>query len=385
MDETTRYRTALECLLGVPATEGNQVDVLRNGDEAFPAMLDAVRSASSTVDLHTFGHWNGSVGAGFTDALVDRARAGVRVRVLLDAYGTRHMDRALLERLSDAGAIVEWFRPLSNWRITQSTHRGHRKLLVCDNRVAFTGGIGIGDHWSGDASEPNQWRDTNVRVRGPAVNGLQGAFLNNWAETRQPLYDEDVDPFPDQPQAGSCPVQVVRGDAETGWGDISTLIRAFVGLACERLRISASYFVPDAEAQALLCAAAERGVSVELLRPGPHVSSRMSQLASDAQCRRLLEGGVRIWSYQPTVLQAKVMTVDGAMASVGAANFNSRSLTLDDEVNVVVFDRDTVGTIDAQFDDDLRCSEPLDEGSWRRRSLGRRSAEVLPGVLARHL
>ena len=385
MDETTRYRTAMECLLGVPATEGNQVDVLRNGDEAFPAMLDAVRSASSTVDVHTFGHWNGTVGADLTDALVDRAGAGVRVRVLLDAFGTRHMDRSLPARLSDAGALVEWFRPLSNWRITQSTHRGHRKLLVCDNRVAFTGGIGIGDHWRGDAADPTQWRDTNVRVQGPAVNGLQGAFLNNWAETRQPLYDEHVDPFPDQPHLGPSPVQVVRGDAETGWGDISTLIRSFVGLARRRLRISASYFVPDAEAMALLCAAAGRGVTVELLRPGPHVNSRTSQLASDAQCRRLLEGGVRIWAYQPTVLQAKVMTVDGVMASVGAANFNSRSLTLDDEVNVVVFDPDVVGTLDAHFDDDLTVAEPLDLEQWRHRSVGRRTAEAVPGLLARHL
>ena len=385
VEDVTRYRVAFECLLGVPATEGNQVDVLRNGDEAFPAMLDAIRSASSTVDLTTFGHWEGTVGREFTDALVDRARAGVRVRVLLDAYGTRHLDRALIGRLSDAGAMVEWFRPLSNWRITQSTHRGHRKLLVCDNRLAFTGGIGIGDRWRGDAAEPTQWRDTGVRVQGPAVNGLRGAFLNNWAETRRPLYDEGVDPFPEQPQPGSSAVQVVRGEAETGWGDLSTLVRAVVGLARRRLRISASYFVPDANARALLCAAAERGVSVELIRPGPYMSSQLSKLVSDAQCRHLLEGGVHIWSYQPTVLQAKVMTVDGVMASVGTATFNSRSLTLDDEVNVVMFDPDVVRTLDAHLDDDLARSEPVELEEWRRRSFGRRSAEAVPGFLARHL
>jgi cardiolipin synthase len=385
MDDSLRYRIALECLLGVPATDSNRVDVHRNGEEAFPSMLDAVRTAESTVDLHTFGHWNGSIGAEFTDALIHRVQAGVRVRVLLDSYGTRHMDRSLIGRLSEAGAVVEWFRPLTTWRITQSTHRGHRKLLICDNRVAFTGGVGIGDHWLGNASNPGEWRDTNVRVEGPAVNGLRGAFINNWAETHQPLYDAEVDPFPDQPAAGTCPVQVVRGDAETGWGDISTLIRSFVGLARRRLRISAAYFVPDDEALALLCAAAARGVAVELLRPGPHVSSRLSQMASDAQCQRLLAGDVRIWAYQPTVLQAKVITVDGAMASVGAANFNSRSLTLDDEVNTVVFGPRLVDVLDAQFDEDLARSEPLDPDEWRKRSITRRSAEMLPGVLARRL
>jgi cardiolipin synthase len=224
-----------------------------------------------------------------------------------------------------------------------------------------------------------------VRVEGPAVNGLRGAFINNWAETRRPLYEQNVDVFPEQPLAGPSAVQVVRGDAETGWGDMSTLVRAFVGLARHRLRISAAFFVPDTEALELLGHAVRRGVSVELLRPGPHVSSRVSQLASDAQCEKLLAGGVRIWSYRPSVLQAKVMTVDGAMASVGAVNFNSRSLTLDDEVNVVLFDRDLVGTLDAHFDDDLAQAEELDAGEWRRRSLTRRSAEALPGVLARRL
>ncbi|MGH9226757.1 MAG: phospholipase D-like domain-containing protein [Acidimicrobiales bacterium] len=383
--DTPRYRIAMESLIGVPATDGNRVAVLRNGDQAFPAMLGAVGSAESTIDLHTFGHWNGTIGGELAEALCGRAAAGVRVRVLLDALGTRHIDRALVDRLARAGANVQWFRPLTNWRITQSTHRGHRKLLICDSRLAFTGGVGIGDHWLGDARDASQWRDTNVGVEGPAVNGLRGAFINNWAETRQPLYDAEVDPFPDQPPAGESAVQVVRGDAETGWGDMSTLVRSFVGLARERLRISASYFVPDDAGLALLCGAARRGVRVELLRPGPHVSSRVSSLASDSLCRRLLDGGVKIWSYQPTLLQAKVMTVDGAMASVGAVNFNSRSLTLDDEVNVVLFDPELVAGLDAHFDDDVAHAEPLTADQWGRRGLRRRSAEVVPGVLARRL
>ncbi len=384
-DHLRRYRTALQYLVGIPVTDTNRVDVLRNGDQAFPAMLEAVSSARSTIDLETFGHWNGSTGEEFASLVADRADAGVRVRVLLDALGGRQMDKHLIERMAMAGARVRWFRPLSNWRVTQSTHRGHRKLLICDNRVGFAGGTGFADQWRGDARHAGEWRDTSVRLQGPAVNGLLGAFINNWAETGQPLFEEDVDPLPLQPRAGPSPVQVVRGDAETGWGDISTLVRSFIALARRRLRISASYFVPDATAMDLLCAAARRGVSIEVLRPGPYVTSRLSQLASQAQYDKLLEAGVRVWSFQPSALQAKVITVDGSLASIGPANFNSRSLTLDDEVNVVVIDRQVASVLDSHFDADLVRAEEIDPSRWSGRGLGQRAAEAGPGFLARRL
>lgn len=219
-DLARHHRRALECLLGIPGTEGNRVDVLRNGDEAFPAMLETVRRARRTIDLQTFAHWSGEIGQEFAASLRERARAGVRVRVLLDSLGARHVDRRAVDAMASAGVEVEWFRPLTNWRVTQSSHRGHRKMLVCDGEFAFTGGLGIADHWRGDARHPGEWRDTNVAVRGPAVNGLRAAFVNNWAETGRPLFDEEIDPLPVQPLAGPSWVQVVRGEAETGWGDI---------------------------------------------------------------------------------------------------------------------------------------------------------------------
>lgn len=380
-----RYRTALECLVGVPATDGNDVAVLRNGDAAFPAMLDAVGAAEATVDLHTFGHWGGTVGARFTDLLVQRARAGVRVRVLLDRLGARSMERDLIARMARAGVDVQWFRPLTNWRLTQSTHRGHRRLLVCDNRLAFAGGIGVSDRWLGDARSPGEWRDTAVQVRGPAVNGLKGAFLNNWAETHRPLFDKEVDPFPEQEPAGPCAVQVVRGDAETGWGDLSTLVRALVGLAGQRLRISSSYFVPDDETLHLLCSAADRGVHIQLLLPGPNAASRVAQLATEASCERLIAGGIEVWSYRGAVLRNNVILADGTVASIGAVNFNARSLTLNDEVNVVLIDPEAAGLVDAQFDDDLGHAVRVEQGPWSRRGLARRMAAAVPGYFARHL
>ena len=378
------HRRALETLVGVPATDGNRVEILRNGDRALPAMLAAVRAASRTVDLLTFGHWSGAVGEEFADALAERARAGVRVRVLLDALGAGGIDRDLVGRVRSAGAHVEWFRPLTNWRVTQTSHRGHRKLLICDGEVAFTGGVGMADAWGGDARGPSEWRDTEVEVRGPAVNGLVGAFVNNWAETGGPLFEEGVDRFPCQEPAGRSCVQVVRGDAETGWGDISTLARALLGLARHRVRISAGYFVPDDGALELMAQAVGRGVAVELLRPGGH-GKRLSRLASEAQYDRLLQAGVRVWAFQPTEFLAKTITVDGAVASLGPVNFNSRSLTLDDEVNVVVLDPGVVEVVDAHFEADLDRAEAVDPARWSGRDLAQRAREAMPGFFARRL
>ena len=380
-----RYRRALECLLGVPATDGNRVDVLRNGDRAFPAMLEAIAAAERTVDLQTYGYWRGSIGEQFARALMDRVRAGVRVRILLDAFGARQIDRRLVATMRAAGAQVQWFRPLTNWRVTQSTHRGHRKTLVCDGAVAFTGGWGISDEWMGDARDHSEWRDTQLRIRGPAVNGLRGAFVNNWAETGLPLFDEHVDPFLPQAQAGRAGVQVVQGEAETGWGDISTLAHALIRLARRSVRITAGYFVPDRLALELLCEAPRRGVGVDVLRPAPDVEGRLPRLASQAQYQELLRAGVRIWSYRPTALHTRAISVDGVVADVGPVNLNSRSLTLDDEVNVVLFDRQAVGVLDEHFDTDLERADPVEPDRWNRRGRAEKAREAAVGFVARHL
>ncbi len=380
-----RARRALECLLGVPTLGGNAVRILHNGHQAHPAMLEAIGTATSTVDIQTHGHWSGDVGEVFARTLAHRAGVGVRVRVLLDAFGTADMDKDLLAGMEAAGVEVVWFRPLKKWRATESTHRGHRKILVCDNRVAFTGGWGIADEWRGSARDHSEWRDTAVRLEGPAVNGLLGAFVNNWAELVHPFYDEDVDPFPLHEEAGTSRVQVVRGDAETGWGDVATLARVLLGFARHRVRISADYFAPDRAALDLLCGVARRGVTVDVLRPGPHARKRLSQLVSRSYYAALLAAGVRIWEYQPTALEAKVITVDGEVANVGPVDFDAGSLTLNDEVTVAVFDPSVVAELDDQFDADLKRSEPVIPADWARRDATQRATEATTSFLARRL
>jgi cardiolipin synthase A/B len=374
-DNAARIRRTLEGVLGVPATEGNRIEVLRNGDQIFPSMLEAIDQADHTIDFLTFVYWTGEVGEEFGRHLSDRARAGVRVRVLLDAWGAHTMDKHVLSHLSDAGAQVHWFRPLHRLRPGQINHRTHRKVLITDEAVGFTGGVGIADCWRGDARDETEWRDTHFRIEGPAVDGLRAAFLDNWAETEGELFDESVDRFPDQPQPGSSLVQCVRGASETGWSDVATLFRTLLQLATERLRITTAYFVPDPELTDRLCQASERGVEIDILLPGPHTDKRFVQLAGEAEYDRLLDCGVRLWHFQPSMLHAKVMTVDGAIANVGSANLNTRSVALDEEINVVVVDERIASELDAHFEADLERSVRIERGRWERRSLWQRTAE----------
>jgi cardiolipin synthase len=376
-------RTWFEGLLGVPATDGNRVDVLRNGDEIFPAMLDAIRGAERTIDFTTF-NFGGSIAVEFGEALAKKAAEGVRVRVLLDCVGAHDADRRRLTDLENAGGLVAWFRPLTSPRVWETMHRGHRKILVCDRKVAFTGGVGIDDRWRGDARNASERRDTHFRVRGPAVDGLHGAFVNNWAETGQPLFDES-DTFAPQQIAGFSPVQVVRAGARTGWGDIATLMGVLISFARRRLRIAAAYFTPDKHMLGLLCAAARRGIEVDVLVNGPRGDKWISQLATQGQYEPMLDAGVHIWCYQPTMLHMKMITIDGIVASVGSANFNARSLLQDEELNLAVFDPTMVAMLDEQLDADLRQAERIDAAAWATRSLSQKARELVPAIVARHI
>jgi cardiolipin synthase len=384
-DDIHRFRRTLEGLIGVPATEGNHVDALRNGDQIFPALFEAIRSAESTIDFLTFVYWVGEIGREFAEALAERARAGVRVRVILDALGAYDLEDEVVETMKSAGVQVVKFRPVQKLKFWESNHRTHRKVLICDENVAFTGGIGIADEWRGDARDPSEWRDTHFRVRGPAVCGLRAAFVQNWAETGNDLFQEGVDRFPDQPTDGSSTIQVLRGAPETGWTDMSTLFRTLLLLARKRVRITTAYFVPDDLTSDLLCQAVGRGVEVEILIPGPHIDKRFVQVAGEAEFQPLLDAGVKLWAYQPTMLHAKVMTVDGAVSNVGSANFDARSLLLDDEVNMMLFDPRVTAELDAHFDDDRARSEPIEPEEWSRRGPVQRAKEAVTSVLDDHM
>jgi len=372
LDQLLRRR--LEVVIGTPFTEGNQVDVLRNGDQIFPAMLEAIRGAQATVDLMTFVYWQGDIARDFAAAMSERAQAGVRVRLLIDALGGRLIEQDLVEQMEQAGVAVEWFRKPLLKSPFKSNHRLHRKVAVVDGRIGFTGGVGIAAEWTGDARDENEWRDTHLRVQGPAVDGLQSAFIQDWAETGRELYDAG-DEFPVQAQDGTSTVQVVRGSASLGWDDMQSAFHVMLASARERLRIATAYFAPDADFLDTLCAAPQRGVDVDLLLPGPHADKRVSQLTSEGAYERLVDCGVRVWTFQPSMMHQKVMTVDGVASVVGSSNFNRRSMDHDEEVVLIALDRDLTATLDANLDDDFARSVEIDLTRWRNRSPAQRGLE----------
>lgn len=383
-EQQQRLRRRLERLIGIAATEGNSVRPLLNGDRIFPAMLEAIRSAEHTVDMMTFVYWKGDIAHRFAEALADRARNGVRVRLLLDGFGSRLIEKDQLDLMEQAGAEVSWFRKPLWLSPLKQNHRCHRKVLVVDERVAFTGGVGIAEEWCGDARNETEWRDTHAEVRGPAVDGIAAAFAQNWAESHDILFDER-DRFVELESAGDAVVQVVRGSASFGWQDMQTLMRVVLESAEERVRLSTAYFAPDAQFVEMLCATSRRGVEVEILLPGPHIDKRVSLIAGQQHYDELLACGVRIWQYQPTMMHAKILTMDGIASLIGSTNFNRRSLDHDEEVMLAVLDSDLTSTLDEHFDNDLAESTRIQSGRWKRRSVQQRFKEAAVSPLRRFL
>ncbi len=373
--ESDRWRRIIEGGLGVPATTGNRVDVLRNGDEIFPAMLAAIEQAQHTVDMLTYVYWTGGIARRFAQTLCERARSGVRVRILLDAIGAAKIDRELINEMNDAGAHCEWFRPPTTWKVWENDHRTHRKVLVCDGEVGFTGGVGIAEEWEGDARTPDEWRDTHVRVTGPAVDGLRAAFVTNWRETGQRLFDER-DRFGDHDRPGDVTATVLRCPAQIGWTDLHTMFGLLLDFAESSINLTTAYFVPDEQTVERLLDARRRGVRITLLLPGHHADKRVVQLAGEKEFAPLLEAGVDIFCYQRSMLHAKVLTVDGAIATLGSGNLDERSMRLNDECNLIVIDEAVTAELDRHFAEDLEVSEEIDLDRWDDRGVVQKAKEL---------
>ena len=387
-DVERRAIDRLHGLLGVPPTFGNEVRVLRNGDEIFPAMLEAIRAAERTVDFVTFVYWSGDIAVEFASELQAAARRGCRVRVLLDAVGARKISETLVDDMKRAGCHVRWFRPFFDKKvpkIAEANRRTHRKILVCDNEIGFCGGVGIAEEWTGDARDEGEWRDTHLGVRGPAVAGLLSAFLDNWADQHEDGYHPGGELDVDFTERGSTAMFVIRGSAETGASDVWRMIMALVSMAEKRLRIATAYFNPDRFVIDELIGAVERGVHVTLLVPGAHHDKRFVQIAGEEAYQELLDAGVDIRTYGISMMHAKVMTVDGRIATVGSTNFNRRSMQHDEEANAVIVDEDVVRVLDRHFDQDLESSDELDPSRWADRGLPQKMAEKVTTVVEKWL
>jgi cardiolipin synthase len=379
------WRRRLASILGTPATDGNEVRILRNGVEIFPAMLDAIEVAERSVDLVTFVYWKGDIAQRFASTLARAAQRGCRVRVLLDAVGARKLREELIDEMQQAGCDVRWFRPVDDIDLSSANHRTHRKILVCDSTVGFTGGVGIADEWDGDARNEHEWRDTHLRIEGPAVAGLQAGFIDNWADENDDGFDPTSEQLVPEHTVGTSTMSVIRGSAETGASELWRLMLTMITCAQRRIMVATAYFNPDERLMAALCDAVRRGVSVTVLVPGEHADKRFVRFAGEETYAELLDAGVDVQTYTTSMMHAKVVTVDGVVASVGSANVNRRSTQFDEEANVVLFDPALVATLDAHIADDLRSSKKMEPADWADRGLVQRAGEQLSEVMSRWL
>jgi cardiolipin synthase len=364
-----QFRQAMGVLLGPPIVGGNRVTTLVNGDRIFPAMLREIRNAKKTITFETFVYWEGQIGQQFADALAERARAGVRVHVLLDWVGSKRMQGHILRMLRESPIEIEQYHPLHWYHLGRLNNRTHRKLLVIDGRVGFTGGVGIAQEWTGDAQDREHWRDTHFRVEGPVVAQMQAAFLDNWMKVRREVL-HGPDYFPELPAVGTVEAQMFKSSAGGGNESMHLMYLLAITAAERSILISNAYFVPDPLSREALRAAVRRGVRVQVIVPGRHTDTEVVRAASRALWGSLLRSGIEIHEYGPTMFHCKSMIVDEQWVAVGSANFDSRSFALNDEANLCVFDRDFACEQTALFQQDLARSRRVTYRRWLRRPLG---------------
>jgi cardiolipin synthase A/B len=353
---TPEFRQAAGSLLGPDFVGGNSISTLVNGDEIFPAMLSAIRSAKRSINLETYVFLDGDIAKQFTAALSERARSGVAVNLILDAQGTQKMGSENLAQLRNAGAQVVKYHSVFWPDPRRYNNRSHRKLLIVDGTVAFVGGAGIADLWAGNADSPKHWRDNHYKVTGPVVAQLQGSFVNTWIRTRGDVL-HGAKYFPPLEDSGSLHAQAIRSGAHYENLDLMYLLA--IASAKHTLRIENAYFLPDDLVRKELIEAAKRGTGVEVIVPGRKIDQKLVRSASRQHWPELLNAGIKIYEYEPTMLHTKLMIVDDKFVSVGSGNFDNRSIRLNDEANLNVLDPDFAAQQLHLFEIDKRRSHKV--------------------------
>ena len=374
------FRRSLSALLGPQIVEGNKVETLLNGDQIFPSMLAAIRGAKSTITFETYIYWSGSIGREFVDALQERARAGVRVHVLLDWVGSLKMEQALIDEMKKAGVQVERFHEPAWSQWNKLNNRTHRKLLVVDGRIGYTGGVGIADHWRGQARNPQEWRDSHFRVEGPVVAQMQSVFLDNWMRVTGEVLHGDAY-FPALKPVGELAAQMFSSSPSGGSESMQLMYLLAITAAKRSIDLANSYFVPDEMTIQTLVDAARRGVKVRVILPSGHIDSEVVRKASRGSWGPMLQAGIEIAEFQPTMFHVKGLVVDGMFSSVGSTNFDNRSFRLNDEANLNVLDRDFGAIQKRLFDQDWALARRITLAEWQARPWTERWLERLAGLL----
>ena len=384
--ETLRVRTPLAAtdphfplylarLLGAPLTSGDSYIVHTNGDKAFPAMLAAIDAAKHRVSFETYVYTSGEIADRFTAAFEAAARRGVQVQIVLDAIGAQDMDAAHIERLERAGCTIGWFNKVASYSLEELNYRTHRKSLVVDGDVAFIGGIGIGDQWAHDTERGPMWRDTQIEIHGPAAINVEASFNENWIETGGVVEPDLL--LHDDPPGGAAKSIVVWASAEEGTNAMKLLYLLAIASARTSLDIESPYLTLDESTRWSLQDARQRGVRIRILMEGDITDAKPVKFASRGAYEQLLEQGIEVYEYEPAMMHTKAIVIDGLLSIVGSANFDNRSLELNDELNVAVFDKGLAARLTADFERDITQSKKIDLDSWRSRPLHIRGRERL--------
>jgi cardiolipin synthase len=379
-----QFQRTMGALLGPDILAGNRFDVYVNGDEIFPPMLAAIRSARRTITFETYIYWSGKIGEQFADALSERSRAGVKVHVLLDWVGSSKMDKKLLEKMEQSGIEVMRFHEPRWYTLNRLNNRTHRKILVVDGITGFTGGVGIADEWTGHAQDPQHWRDTHFRVVGPAVAQMQAVFGDNWVKTTGVVL-HGSDYFPKIDPADHGLAQMFASSPTGGSESMELMYLLIINAAVTSIDLSAAYFVPDDISRDTIVAALKRGVRVRIITPGPNTDTETVRRASRALWGDLLAAGAEIYEYQPTMYHVKVLVADGFLVSVGSTNFDDRSFHLNDEATLNIFDAEFARRQLQVFEDDLRRSRRMTLEEWRSRPLAEKAWEHAAALLGPQL
>lgn len=367
--EDPGFPAYVAAVTGSPVTRGGRFDVLANGVEVMPAMLGAIAAARERIVFETYIFSDGEYGKAFSRALADAARRGVRVYLLLDAIGGKGIGDDNEALMTGAGVHIAWFNPVWQWQ--ELNGRTHRKVLVVDGTVGFTGGVGIADHWRGNASNEEEWRDTQFRIEGPPLRYLEACFYENWIESAgvvTPVIAEEAELAADT--GGSGPLSVpVWSSPVGGHNGVKKLFLLSIAAARRTIDIQTPYFVMDGSTKWSLLQAARRGVRIRLLVEGDLTDAKAVKHASRAGYEELLEAGISIFEYQPTMMHTKALVVDGHWSIVGSSNFDNRSFELNDENNIGIADRALADAIVADFEADLSKTSKIELAAWRERSL----------------
>ena len=367
-----RFAEYVASLVGAPVEPGDRYEVLRNGDEVFPPMLDAIRQAKRRISFESFIYEDGVVGDQFTNEFVKAAGRGVDVRVVLDGFGASLSDESE-KKLTDAGVQVVWFNLVRPWSLEEANYRTHRKVLVVDGEVGFTGGLGLADHWLGHAHSPEHWRDTHFKVVGPAVRGLEASFYENWLESGGRSAPA-LDPRQPAQQVGAQSV-VVWSNPTGGASSVKLLYLLSIAGARQQIDIQSPYFILDESTRWSFNAAVERGVRVRIVTDGDITDAMPVKDASREGYQALLDAGIEIYEYEPTMMHVKAMIVDGVWSVIGSANFDNRSFELNDELTLAVHDHDLAQALTRDFEADIQKSIRLDAASWHKRPLWQKLRE----------